>query len=206
MLEQPPQPPDKKSAKGRPEGYVESGTFGADLRAARKEKGLSAQEFADAIKVERQSVVRWETNKALPTQQALDDINALLGTRLTRPKRTHASKGKPKKKGDTERLLELYALLRRILHAIAPDVPELPEELEPITLDEIIKRVEEWWNRAQGNLQAEPGRPKISLVPQSPTQPPDARSNEQADEDPRILPTKKYRARRSHGQQKKKRR
>lgn len=87
-----------KAKMGRPiKKDINPKSFGGQLRSAREKKGIGSEDFAKMLKVQRPSVVRWERNQALPTPQNIDDINEILGTKFTRPPRTHASKGKPKK-------------------------------------------------------------------------------------------------------------
>lgn len=56
--------------------------FGRNVKARRKELGLTMQEFADAIQISRQAVSRWEsqTNPSLPDQGLLPRIEEVLHT------------------------------------------------------------------------------------------------------------------------------
>jgi transcriptional regulator with XRE-family HTH domain len=85
---------------GRPEEDVDPKSFGGQLRNARK-KLYSAESFAEAMEVRRPTVVRWETNQAVPPASAFDRINHLLGTKFTRPSRARRPKGSPKAAGKT---------------------------------------------------------------------------------------------------------
>ena len=47
------------------------------LRRARQEKGLSQEEVAEAVKVNRRTVYVWEAGRAEPTQPRLESLSAL---------------------------------------------------------------------------------------------------------------------------------
>ncbi|MDE7299254.1 MAG: helix-turn-helix domain-containing protein [Lachnospiraceae bacterium] len=54
-------------------------SFSENLRNARKKKGLSQEQLAEALDISRQSVSKWESGAALPETDRLADIAALLG-------------------------------------------------------------------------------------------------------------------------------
>ena len=53
-------------------------TFGEALLAARKQKGLSQQEFADSLPVSRSSVANWEADRRLPNATIIAKIAKIL--------------------------------------------------------------------------------------------------------------------------------
>ena len=53
-------------------------TFGKTLLAARKQKGLSQQELADALPVSRSSVANWESDRRLPNATIIARIAEIL--------------------------------------------------------------------------------------------------------------------------------
>ena len=57
-------------------------TLGENLQRLRKEKGLSQEEVAQALFVSRQSVSKWETDKAEPGIKALKGLGRLYGVTL----------------------------------------------------------------------------------------------------------------------------
>lgn len=57
-------------------------TLGENLQRLRKEKGLSQEEVAQAMFVSRQSVSKWETDKAEPGVKALKGLGRLYGVTL----------------------------------------------------------------------------------------------------------------------------
>lgn len=59
-------------------------TLGENLQRLRKEKGLSQEEVAQALFVSRQSVSKWETDKAEPGVGNLKTLAGLYGVSLER--------------------------------------------------------------------------------------------------------------------------
>lgn len=53
-------------------------TFGEKLRAARKESGLSQEQFAEKMIVSRSAVAKWETDKGMPDVNNLKTMSRLL--------------------------------------------------------------------------------------------------------------------------------
>ena len=53
-------------------------TFGEKLREARKDAGLSQEEFAEKIGVSRSAVAKWESDRGLPDVGNLKVIASLL--------------------------------------------------------------------------------------------------------------------------------
>lgn len=49
-------------------------TIGDNIRKQRKRRGLSQEEFAEAIGVSRQTVSNWESGKVAPTSENIDGI------------------------------------------------------------------------------------------------------------------------------------
>ena len=58
-------------------------TFGQALLAARKQKGLSQQEFADLIPVNRSSVANWEADRRLPNATIIAKIAEIFDVDVT---------------------------------------------------------------------------------------------------------------------------
>ena len=58
-------------------------TFGEALLAARKQKGLSQQQLADSIPVNRSSVANWEANRRLPDAAMIAKIAEVLNADIT---------------------------------------------------------------------------------------------------------------------------
>lgn len=54
-------------------------TFGEKLKQARKEAGLSQEQFAEKMNVSRSAVAKWETDKGMPDVNNLKVIAQLLG-------------------------------------------------------------------------------------------------------------------------------
>ena len=54
-------------------------TLGEMIRQSRMEKGLSQQQFADVIHVERSTIASWETGRRLPDADMLTKISDTLG-------------------------------------------------------------------------------------------------------------------------------
>lgn len=85
---------------GRPALPADKGSFGDQLREARKACGYqSAKAFADALQVERPTVNRWESNIIVPPPLAMAMINQLLGTNF--PVIKKSKKGAAKKMSQT---------------------------------------------------------------------------------------------------------
>lgn len=57
-------------------------TFGEALLMARKQKGLSQQQLADNIPVNRSSVANWEANRRLPDASMIARIAEVLGVEI----------------------------------------------------------------------------------------------------------------------------
>lgn len=55
-------------------------SFGELLRQKRIEKGLSQQQLADRLYVERSSIASWETGRSLPNALMISQLSAQLGT------------------------------------------------------------------------------------------------------------------------------
>ena len=53
-------------------------TFGEKLRNARKESGLSQEQFAEKMNVSRSAVAKWETDKGMPDITNLMAMSQLL--------------------------------------------------------------------------------------------------------------------------------
>lgn len=58
-------------------------TFGQALLAARKQKGLSQQEFANLIPVNRSSVANWEADRRLPNATIIAKIAEIFDVEIT---------------------------------------------------------------------------------------------------------------------------
>ena len=58
-------------------------TFGEALLAARKQKGLSQQEFADSLPVSRSSVANWEADRRLPNATIIAKIAEILDVEIS---------------------------------------------------------------------------------------------------------------------------
>ena len=58
-------------------------TFGESLLAARKQKGLSQQQLADSLPVNRSSVANWEANRRLPDAAMIAKIAEVLNADIT---------------------------------------------------------------------------------------------------------------------------
>ena len=58
-------------------------TFGEALLAARKQKGLSQQQLADSLPVNRSSVANWEADRRLPDAAMIAKIAEVLNTDIT---------------------------------------------------------------------------------------------------------------------------
>ena len=59
-------------------------TFGENLQRLRKEKGLSQEDVAQALFVSRQTISKWETDKAEPGVDNLKALARLYGVSLDR--------------------------------------------------------------------------------------------------------------------------
>ena len=59
-------------------------TFGENLQRLRKEKGLSQEDVAQALFVSRQTISKWETDKAEPGVDNLKALAGLYGVSLDR--------------------------------------------------------------------------------------------------------------------------
>ena len=53
-------------------------TFGEKLKEARKESGLSQEQFAEKMNVSRSAVAKWETDKGMPDVNNLKIMAQLL--------------------------------------------------------------------------------------------------------------------------------
>lgn len=58
-------------------------TFGEALQALRKQKGLSQQEFADLLPVNRSSVANWEADRRLPNATIIAKIAEILDAEIS---------------------------------------------------------------------------------------------------------------------------
>ena len=57
-------------------------TFGEKLKEARKEAGLSQEQFAEKMSVSRSAIAKWESDKGLPDITTLKRMARLLGVSL----------------------------------------------------------------------------------------------------------------------------
>lgn len=57
-------------------------SFGENLQAARKKKGLSQEELAEVLEVSRQAVSRWEMNEGYPEAEKLMALSTALEVSL----------------------------------------------------------------------------------------------------------------------------
>ncbi len=57
-------------------------TFGEKLRAARKEAGLSQEQFAEKMIVSRSAIAKWETDKGMPDINNLKAMSQLLNVSI----------------------------------------------------------------------------------------------------------------------------
>lgn len=57
-------------------------TFGEKLKALRKEKGYSQEEFAEVLFVSRQAVSKWESDRGMPEVNTLIQISNMFGVTL----------------------------------------------------------------------------------------------------------------------------
>lgn len=57
-------------------------TFGEKLKALRKEKGYSQEEFAELLFVSRQAVSKWESDRGMPEVNTLIQISNMFGVTL----------------------------------------------------------------------------------------------------------------------------
>lgn len=90
-------------------------TLGENLQRLRKEKGLSQEEVAQALFVSRQSVSKWETDKAEPGVKALKGLGRLYGVTLDELVGAAEDCEQEKKTGQGGRDLFQVSLVVRIL-------------------------------------------------------------------------------------------
>ena len=57
-------------------------TFGEKLKEARKEAGLSQEQFAEKMSVSRSAIAKWESDKGMPDVNNLKAIAQLLNISL----------------------------------------------------------------------------------------------------------------------------
>ena len=57
-------------------------TFGEKLKEARKESGLSQEQFAEKMNVSRSAVAKWETDKGMPDVNNLKIMAQLLNVSI----------------------------------------------------------------------------------------------------------------------------
>lgn len=57
-------------------------TFGEKLKDARKNAGLSQEQFADKLSVSRSAIAKWETDKGMPDITNLKAMSQLLGVSI----------------------------------------------------------------------------------------------------------------------------
>ncbi len=57
-------------------------TFGEKLRQARKEAGLSQEQFAEKMSVSRSAVAKWESDKGMPDVDNLKAMASMLGVSI----------------------------------------------------------------------------------------------------------------------------
>lgn len=57
-------------------------TLGEKIKEARKEHGLSQEQFAEKLCVSRSAVAKWESDKGMPDIENLKAISFLLSVRV----------------------------------------------------------------------------------------------------------------------------
>lgn len=68
----------KQTHRGKNNQEVVIMTFGEKLRVARKEAGLSQEQFAEKMFVSRSAIAKWETDKGMPDVNNLKAMSQLL--------------------------------------------------------------------------------------------------------------------------------
>ena len=83
--------------------------LGEKIRQARREKGLTQEQLAQALFVSRQTVSNWENGKTEPDYQTLMKLSELLGQEIVQTEETSAGTApqKPEQQPDAKKKLRL---------------------------------------------------------------------------------------------------
>lgn len=60
-------------------------SFGKLIKESRSKAGITQSEFAEMMKVTRNTIINWEADKSKPDHEAIPEICALLGVRVSEP-------------------------------------------------------------------------------------------------------------------------